>query len=228
MSVANELQRIVNAKTLIGQKAVNMGLVYDDDNGLHPLTLDENGNPEQTIDTIAGAIDTFVSVSTSSEIAERSSLEVNETGKITARVIMGVGECVAPAPLFDPNLPSVSDPILLEHQLPVREGRTITHSYSEQVAIEKGELATGDIKVAALPLNYKDISETTASQATVLEGVMFWDNEHDFVEGKIPRKGAATASIDPTTQTKVTLDGGYYTSVTVSITDDLENALAAI
>lgn len=84
------------------------------------------------------------------------------------------------------------------------------------------------VTVNPISYPYKDISVVTALPHHVLKGYKFVDKEGDLVEGTITQKGAANTNIDLTVEESVTFDAGYYSSVTVGITSDLENALKEI
>lgn len=93
MSIANQLQRIKNAKELLAQKAYEIGLSYENENGtLVEVSVDENGNTNAKIDDLAEAFN-LVPVYEPEWIEENAmSLEVNETGMIEASVrLMGFG-----------------------------------------------------------------------------------------------------------------------------------------
>jgi hypothetical protein len=83
--------------------------------------------------------------------------------------------------------------------------------------------------VEAIPDKYQDVSGVTATAANVLDGSYFVDKTGAKVEGTMPNKGAMDATIDGLTTTSYTVPAGYHNgSGTVSLTDDIENALAVI
>jgi hypothetical protein len=82
--------------------------------------------------------------------------------------------------------------------------------------------------VAAIPDAYQDVTPVTAKAANVLDGDIFVDATGTKITGSMPNNGATDGSIDGITSTSVTIPAGYTTGGTVSLTDDIENALAAI
>lgn len=82
--------------------------------------------------------------------------------------------------------------------------------------------------VEAIPDKFKDITVVTAPVSAVLSGFTFVNNEGKTVTGSMPHRGICTEEINPLTESSVSLQSGYYTSIDVTITDDLENELAAI
>lgn len=67
----------------------------------------------------------------------------------------------------------------------------------------------------------------TAAAAEILSGETAWVGGTK-VTGTMANNGATGGSIDGMTNTSVTIPAGYTTGGTVSLTDDIENALAAI
>lgn len=238
-TISNQLQRIVNAKNLIGQKAANMGLSYDDgETGLHPLTLDEQGNPEQTIDIIATAIDEGIKISTVNEVAERdtSTIEVSDTGKINVEIAMAAGEVVkTPRQSYDPPESNGhgGGTIKLEQWLDTENPKTITPTREEQVAVASGKFTTGDVKVAPIPENFVDVSDTTKGS----DDLVVTDAKVTVPSGYYPSGAEATVrtiddvinEINPLTQSEITFEvKGWLNYVEVSVSPELEAALAAI
>lgn len=110
----------------------------------------------------------------------------------------------------------------------VTEDKEATPSEVAQTIKPTAGSVLKSVVVNPIPLKYKDNTNTTAYARAVLKGLMFWDNENDFVEGEMPNNGSVSTNIDLTFKDSVTLDAGYYSSIKVGITDDLENELASI
>lgn len=70
-------------------------------------------------------------------------------------------------------------------------------------------------------------TEATAADTEILSGETAWVGGVK-VTGKMANNGATGGSIDGMTNTSVTIPAGYTTGGTVSLTDDIENALKAI
>lgn len=86
----------------------------------------------------------------------------------------------------------------------------------------------GKVTVGAIPDKYKDVSGVTAGAADVLDGKFIVLADGSKVEGTMANNGAIAKTIDGLTQTSVDIPAGYTSGGTVSMTDDIENALASI
>ena len=84
------------------------------------------------------------------------------------------------------------------------------------------------VTIAAIPAAYQVVTGVTATAAHVLDGDIFVSSDGTEVEGTMPNNGAIASTIDGLTATSVTIAAGYTSGGTVSLTDDIENALAAI
>lgn len=104
----------------------------------------------------------------------------------------------------------------------------IPKTYEQTICPDVGKLLDMVI-VEPIPSNYKDISVVTAPQTAVLKGYQYINSEGNLVPGQIPNKGFYTGEINPLDgETSVNLETGYYASINVNLTDDLENALKEI
>lgn len=86
-------------------------------------------------------------------------------------------------------------------------------------------------QVAVLPIpdKYQDVTGVTATAPNVLEGDIFVDAEGNPVEGTMPNNGAVGLTMDGLTVTSVAIPTGFHNgNGTVSLTSDIEEALAAI
>lgn len=85
------------------------------------------------------------------------------------------------------------------------------------------------VTVGAIPDKYQDVSGVTATAAQVLDGSVFVDAEGTATEGTMVNNGTKTLTMDGLTVDSVTIPEGYHNGTgTVSLTDDIETALAAI
>jgi hypothetical protein len=98
---------------------------------------------------------------------------------------------------------------------------------AQDITPTKGKVL-GKVKVGAIPDKYKDVSGVTAGAADVLDGKFIVLADGSKVEGTMANNGAIAKTIDGLTQTSVDIPAGYTSGGTVSLTDDIENALAAI
>lgn len=98
---------------------------------------------------------------------------------------------------------------------------------AQDITPTKGKVL-GKVTVGAIPDKYKDVSGVTAGAADVLDGKFIVLADGSKVEGTMANNGAISKTIDGLTQTSVAIPAGYTSGGTVGLTDDIENALAAI
>lgn len=111
----------------------------------------------------------------------------------------------------------------------VLETKTVTPTKSAQDITPTAGKVLSKVTVEAIPDKYQDVSGVTATAANVLDGTYFVDKTGALVEGTMPDKGAVTATIDGLTTTSYTIPAGKHNgSGKVSLTNDIEDALAAI
>lgn len=111
----------------------------------------------------------------------------------------------------------------------VLETKTVTPTKSAQDITPTAGKVLSKVTVEAIPDKYQDVSGVTATAANVLDGSFFVDSTGAKVEGTMPDKGSVSGSIDGLTTTSYTVPAGYHNgSGKVSLTSDIENALAAI
>lgn len=84
------------------------------------------------------------------------------------------------------------------------------------------------VTVAAIPADYQDVTGVTAVAADVLEGKKIVTADGTVVTGTMTDNGTITATIDGLTTTSYTIPAGKTSGGTVSLTNDIEMALAAI
>lgn len=110
----------------------------------------------------------------------------------------------------------------------VLETKSATPGEAEQdITPTKGKVL-GKVTVGAIPAKYKDVSGVTAGAADVLDGKFIVLSDGSKVEGTMANNGAIAKTIDGLTQTSVAVPAGYTSGGTVSLTDAIETALAAI
>ena len=111
----------------------------------------------------------------------------------------------------------------------VLETKTVTPTKSAQDITPTAGKVLSNVTVEAIPDKYQDVSGVTATAEHVLDGSFFVDSTGAKVEGTMPDKGAVTATIDGLTTTSYTIPAGKHNgSGKVTLTSDIENALAAI
>lgn len=109
------------------------------------------------------------------------------------------------------------------------QSKTVTPTKSQQnVTPDSGYYGLSDVTVNAIPTNYQDVSVTTAIASDVLSNKIFVDSSGRTTAGTMPNNGVISKTIDGLLSTSVDIPSGYTTGGTVSLTNDIENALAEI
>jgi hypothetical protein len=112
----------------------------------------------------------------------------------------------------------------------VLETKTNVEPQRDIVAVEPtpGKVLS-KVTIAPIPTNLQDVTPVTAEGQYVLEDYTIVDSSGTPVDGTMPNKGAINGSIDGLITTSYTVPAGYHNgNGTVSLTNDIENALAAI
>lgn len=108
------------------------------------------------------------------------------------------------------------------------ETKSVTPTKSAQAVTPTIGKVLSSVSVAAIPTVYQDISGTTAAAANVLSGKKFVTSAGVLTDGSMTDNGALALTIDGLTTTSVAIPAGYTSGGTVSLTDDILNALTAI
>lgn len=108
------------------------------------------------------------------------------------------------------------------------ETKSATPTKSAQTITPTSGKVLSSVSVAAIPDKYQDVSGVTAAAADVLDGKYIVLANGTKVEGSMANNGDTSATIDGLTATSLTIPAGYTSGGTVSLTDDIETALAAI
>lgn len=107
------------------------------------------------------------------------------------------------------------------------ETKSATPTKAAQTITPSSGKVLSKVTVAAIPANYIDTTDATATAANILLGKTAYVNGAK-VEGTMADNGAIAETFDGLTATKVTIPAGYTSGGTVSLTGDIEAALAAI
>ena len=110
----------------------------------------------------------------------------------------------------------------------VLENKAATPTKAAQDITPTAGKVLGKVSVAAIPAKYQDVSGVTAGAEDVVEGKKIVDADGSVVEGTMADNGTLTGTIDGLTTTSYTIPAGKTSGGTVSLTNAIEAALAAI
>lgn len=113
----------------------------------------------------------------------------------------------------------------------VLEQKTATPSTSTQNITPTNGKVLSKVTVNPIPANYGDVTGDTAVAANLLAGATAHTIQNGAavqITGTMANNGAISATIDGLTTTSYSVPTGYTSGGTVSLTDDIELALAAI
>lgn len=113
----------------------------------------------------------------------------------------------------------------------VLEEKSATPTTSSQNITPTAGKVLSKVTVGAIPAQYGDTTGDTAVAANLLAGVTAHTISNGSavkITGSMTNNGAIAGSIDGLTTTNYAVPAGYTTGGTVSLTDDIETALAAI
>lgn len=109
------------------------------------------------------------------------------------------------------------------------QSKTVTPTKLQQnVTPDSGFYGLSDVTVAPIPESYADVSAVTAEAADVLTGKVIVSAAGKAVTGSMPNNGLLEKSIDGLTSMTADLPAGYYSGGTVTLSGDIEEALAKI
>lgn len=112
----------------------------------------------------------------------------------------------------------------------LEEAKTVTPTKSQQsITASDGFYGLSGVVVNPIPAEYQDVSDVTAEAKDVLAGKIIVLADGTEVVGTMVDNGAANGTINGLTVTSYTIPEGYHNgNGTVSLTNDIEDALAAI
>lgn len=108
------------------------------------------------------------------------------------------------------------------------ETKSATPTKSAQTITPSAGKVLSSVSVAAIPAPYHDVSGVTTVASHVLDGDIFVGADGKETEGTMPNNGAISKTIDGLSVTSTSIPAGYTSGGTVSLTGDIEEALAAI
>lgn len=107
------------------------------------------------------------------------------------------------------------------------EEKSATPTKSAQTITPTSGQVLSKVNVAAIPAEYITTTDADAAAADILDGKTAYV-DGSKVTGSMANNGDVTATMDGLTTTSVTIPAGYTSGGTVSLTSDIEEALAAI
>lgn len=100
---------------------------------------------------------------------------------------------------------------------------------SQSISPDQGYYGLAAVSIGAIPAAYQDVQSVTAVAGHVLANDVFVASDGTVTAGTMVNNGAVAGTIDGLTTTSYTIAAGYHSgSGTVSLTNDIETALAAI
>lgn len=100
---------------------------------------------------------------------------------------------------------------------------------TQSITPDNGYYGLSDVTIAAIPAAYQDVSSVNATAADVVANKIIVLADGSVTPGTMPNIGNVTATIDGLTTTSYTIAAGKHGgSGTVTLTNDIETALAAI
>lgn len=115
----------------------------------------------------------------------------------------------------------------------VLEEKSTTPTTSTQSITPTAGKVLSKVTVNPIPSNYGNVSDATGAAADILSGKIVYGKNAETgaavkLTGTMPNNGAINKTIDGLTVTSYSVPAGYTTGGTVSLTNDIETALAAI
>lgn len=115
-------------------------------------------------------------------------------------------------------------------EAPILQEKSVTPTKSvQEITNDDGYDGLSKVTVGAIPAAYQDVTRVTAEAGDVLANKVFVDSTGATVPGTMQNNGTVEAKINGLTVTSYTVPGGYHSGDgTVSLTNDIETALAAL
>lgn len=107
------------------------------------------------------------------------------------------------------------------------ETKSVTPAKTAQDIVPSAGKLLSKVTIAAIPDEFVDTSDADALATNILDGKTAFVNG-EKITGSMPNNGSTSATMDGLTTTSVVIPAGYTSGGTVSLTSDIEEALAAI
>ena len=109
------------------------------------------------------------------------------------------------------------------------QSKTVTPTIKQQnITPDSGYYGLSDVTVEPIPTAYKDVTSVTAAASDVLANKIIVTADGTVTAGTMVNNGNVSTTIDGLTVTSIAIPKGYTSGGTISLTNDIENALASI
>ena len=227
MSVATEISRIQTARNTIRSKAVELGIGTSTDD-LTKLATEIDGIENRgAVSATVQEGDTYTVTATAADVLT-GKVFVDKAGKTTTGTMPNNGaatETLTPEKLSY-TIPKGYHSGTGKVQI-TPETKSVTPNKSVQTVEPTDGKVLTSVEVAAIPEAYVDTSDGTAVAGDILNGKTAYAKGAK-VTGSMANNGAVSGEIDGLTTTSFAVPAGYTTGGSVSLTGDIEEALAAI